>query len=437
MSLELDHLGSMDLYLGEKGTQGDMGGSAQVAAEQGVGQPVQLPLDLVDEDPNQPRREFDEEALQELAQTIALRGVRQPVSVRPHPQLPGRWMLNFGARRYRASRLAGKAEIPAFVDETADTYDQVIENEQRQGLKPLELANFIGARMKLGESQAEIARRLGKSKTLISFASALIDAPDWLLDLYRAGRCTGFHELYELKRLHALFPVEVDAWAQTRQSISRADLHKLNAELTAVPPAVSRELLVASSSGSISSATDVGGQLRKPVAGQSLDTPTAMVPREPIAPAAVTVTSQAPAPFAATMEPAPMDEAGRGAARTVWVAWRGTTWRLVVDDMPRRTVTCLSSLRRARQSWPRQTNCACWASHRQIECRTTDPGFLAGTVARPEVARDGFGVTLLAMTPQFRWPAACQDPCAAVRRTALAGLVVCGLRMLGVLRADI
>ena len=71
---------------------------------QGGGTPMLLPLDSIDEDPEQPRREFDAEALQELADTIRERGVRQPVSVRPHPEQPGRWMLNFGARRLRASQ---------------------------------------------------------------------------------------------------------------------------------------------------------------------------------------------------------------------------------------------------------------------------------------------------------------------------------------------
>jgi ParB family transcriptional regulator, chromosome partitioning protein len=224
MSLELDHLGSMDLYLGEKGTQGDMGGLAQIAAEQGVGQPVQLPLDLVDEDPNQPRREFDEEALQELAQTIALRGVRQPVSVRPHPQVPGRWMLNFGARRYRASRLAGKAQIPAFVDETADTYDQVIENEQREGLRPLDLALFVQQRLSLGETQADIARQLGKSRAYVTVATALIEAPDWLLAAYREGRCRGLRELYELRQLHTRLGDQVAQWASAQLEITRPEL---------------------------------------------------------------------------------------------------------------------------------------------------------------------------------------------------------------------
>jgi ParB family transcriptional regulator, chromosome partitioning protein len=127
---------------------------AATAAGQGGGQPLQIAIDLIDEDPSQPRREFDAAALRELAATIAQRGVRQPVSVRPHPDTPGRWLLNLGARRLRASRLAGLATIPAFVDETADAYDQVIENEQRQGLRPLELALFVQQRLAQGESQA-------------------------------------------------------------------------------------------------------------------------------------------------------------------------------------------------------------------------------------------------------------------------------------------
>src|SRR4051812_36343684 len=105
-----------------------------------LGAPVLIALDLIDEDPAQPRCEFAEEALRELAATIAERGVKQPISVRPHPETPGRWIINFGARRVRASRLAGKEVVPAFVDAGVDEYDQVIENEQRDGLKPMELA---------------------------------------------------------------------------------------------------------------------------------------------------------------------------------------------------------------------------------------------------------------------------------------------------------
>ena len=69
------------------------------SSNQRQGQPLMLPIELIDEDPDQPRREFDADALQELADTIRERGVRQPISVRSHATQPGRWMLNFGARR--------------------------------------------------------------------------------------------------------------------------------------------------------------------------------------------------------------------------------------------------------------------------------------------------------------------------------------------------
>jgi ParB family chromosome partitioning protein len=205
-----------------------------------TGGPRLIALQDIDEDPEQPRSEFDEASLAELAATIAGRGVKQPVSVRPHPHDSGRWMLNFGARRLRAARLAGLGEIPAFVDETVDSYDQVIENEQREGLKPLELALFVRRRLALGENQAEIARRLGKSRQYVTLATALIDAPDWLLDLYRSGRCRGVTELYELRRLHAADPEGLQKWLQTQPTISRAELHTYKVDAGSEPTRPSR-----------------------------------------------------------------------------------------------------------------------------------------------------------------------------------------------------
>jgi ParB family chromosome partitioning protein len=200
------------------------GGGSGTASDAPQGAPLSLPLELIDEDPGQPRTAFDEQALRELATTIAERGVRQPISVRTHPEQPGRWMLNFGARRLRASQLAGKSEIPAFLDETADTYDQVIENEQRESLQPLELALFIQRRLRAGDSQAEIARRLGKSRMYITYLCTLIDAPAWLMALYREGKCRGVTELHELSRLHTQYGAELEHWAAQRSTISRSDL---------------------------------------------------------------------------------------------------------------------------------------------------------------------------------------------------------------------
>lgn len=229
------------------------------------GRPMLLPLDGIDEDPDQPRHEFDANGLLELAATIRDRGVRQPISVRPSTQRPGRWVLNFGARRLRASKLAGLTEIPAFIDTTADNYDQVIENEQREGLKPLEIALFVQKRLASGDNQAEIARRLGKSRQYVTLATALIEPPDWLLDAYRQGRCKGMTELYELRRLHGEHAEQVEAWASDREPMTRERIANLKRELSqpslesadaveSVPTSAS----VSASSGAIEQGQDAG-----------------------------------------------------------------------------------------------------------------------------------------------------------------------------------
>jgi ParB family chromosome partitioning protein len=212
MALPLDHLDLLD---------------ALTAAPTG-GQ-LTLQIADIDEDPSQPRKEFDDEPLRQLADSIALRGVLQAISVRRHPEQPGRWMLNFGARRLRASKLAGREDIPATVNETATTYDQVIENEQREGLKPLELALFVRSRLALGETQAEIARQLGKSPTLITMVCAMIDPPDWLMSAYRSGRCRGIAELYELRRLNEREPERVAEVISQGGPITRATVKAIKA----------------------------------------------------------------------------------------------------------------------------------------------------------------------------------------------------------------
>ncbi len=214
MALQLDDLAALD---------GPLPGT--------TGLPLMLPVDSIDEDPDQPRREFDSNALHELAQTIRERGVRQPISVRPSIHPSGRWLLNFGARRLRAARLAALTEIPAFIDSTADDYDQVIENEQREALRPLDLALFVQKRLALGDTQAVIAKRLGKSRQYVTVATALIEPPAWLLQAYRDGRCRGKNELYELRRLHGLHRQAVERWAGEGGPITRENIAALRDEL--------------------------------------------------------------------------------------------------------------------------------------------------------------------------------------------------------------
>jgi len=109
----------------------------------GVGQPQFIKIDLIDEDPDQPRQSFDQDELESLAASIRLKGVIQPIVVRP--PVNGRNLLAFGARRLRAAKLAALTEIPAVIrnKEADDFIAQVIENQQRSNLSNADLAAVI------------------------------------------------------------------------------------------------------------------------------------------------------------------------------------------------------------------------------------------------------------------------------------------------------
>lgn len=202
-----------------------------VSAAEPSGKPLDIPLADIEEDPNQPRTEFSAEAMEEMTASIKARGVRQPVSVRPHPSKPGKWMLNFGARRFRGSRAAGKKSIPAFVDDTSDDFDQVIENEQRDNLKPMELALFIQRKLDAGVKKAEIARKLGKDGSVITQHLALVSPPAFIETIYREGRCTSPKTLYELRALHVLHPEAVESWCASVDEVTRKGVTALAARL--------------------------------------------------------------------------------------------------------------------------------------------------------------------------------------------------------------
>lgn len=239
------------------------------------GTPLRIPLDTIDEDPDQPRQEFDEQSLTELAETIRERGVRQPVSVRTHPTQPGRWMLNFGARRLRACQRVGLSEIPAFVDQTASSVDQFIENEQRKGLTPLEIALFVQRALNQGQTQADIARAIGKSRQYVTLATALIDPPDWLMAAYREGRCRGLTELNELRKLAGEHPQYVEAWVSDRQTITRDMVLSLRSDLAEGSGSVRRgtSALIESVEASLGKCSDQGLLVKsRPTTGASTET---------------------------------------------------------------------------------------------------------------------------------------------------------------------
>jgi ParB family transcriptional regulator, chromosome partitioning protein len=142
-----------------------------------TGLALRVPVDRLDEDPDNPRTAFPPEAIDELAQDIAQRGILQPIVVSDR-DVQGRYLIRFGSRRWRAAIKAGLTEVPViFAAQHRDAYDQVAENLKRQNLSPLELAQFIRRRVDVGESNAEIGRQLGMDLSTVAHHLALLSLP--------------------------------------------------------------------------------------------------------------------------------------------------------------------------------------------------------------------------------------------------------------------
>lgn len=158
--------------------------------------PYQLmPIYKIEPNPDQPRRDFDEEELQSLADSIATHGLVQPLTVRQMPN--GYYQIVAGERRWRASRLAELKEVPVVVIEADDKKTMelaLIENLQRQDLNPVEEA--LGYRSLMDEyglTQEETAARVGKSRPAVANALRLLSLSDKLLDMVRNGSLSAGH----------------------------------------------------------------------------------------------------------------------------------------------------------------------------------------------------------------------------------------------------
>jgi ParB/RepB/Spo0J family partition protein len=198
-----------------------------------AGKPLLLDIDTVHEDPDQPRKAFDPAALSELTESIRVSGVKSPVSVRPHPTIAGHYLLNFGARRLRASRAAGLSKIPAFIDEAHTDFEQVVENLQRDGLTPMEMALFIHAKVQSGSKKGEIARRLGISNAAVSKYLVLVEGPEEIEALYSSARCQSPDTLYEVAGLLEKWPAETRSWLDANPEVTRTSIDTLKKALSA------------------------------------------------------------------------------------------------------------------------------------------------------------------------------------------------------------
>ena len=184
------------------------------------GKPILFDISEIMEDPNQPRQEFDETSLGELADNIRVRGIKSPISVKPK-NTDGKYIINHGARRYRAAILAGLEKIPGFIDSEHADYDQIAENIHRENLTPLEIASFIKKRLAAGDRRADIARGLNRDRAFITQHAALIDPPEFLLTLYHSGKCGSAVHLYELRNLYTDHAEKVVAWCEGTEEITR------------------------------------------------------------------------------------------------------------------------------------------------------------------------------------------------------------------------
>lgn len=154
-----------------------------------------LPLHKIEPNPLQPRREFDPEVLQTLADSIAAHGLIQPLSVREMPN--GYYQIIAGERRWRAARMANLDEVPVLVLDADDRTVMelaLVENLQREDLNPMEeAAGFQTLMDEYGLTQETIAERVGRSRSAVANSLRLLSLSDELADLVRSGTLSAGH----------------------------------------------------------------------------------------------------------------------------------------------------------------------------------------------------------------------------------------------------
>lgn len=155
-----------------------------------------LPLREIEPDPEQPRKNFDEDALAELAESIGENGVLQPIAVRPKKVGRG-YVIIAGERRWRAARMAGLDEVPVLIKDVTDEQAAalaLIENLQREDLDPMEESEGYHQLIeKYGLTQEAAAKRIGKSRSAITNSLRLLNLPEAAQKLVSAGALSTGH----------------------------------------------------------------------------------------------------------------------------------------------------------------------------------------------------------------------------------------------------
>ena len=212
----------------------DNAGVTAEAAQKGPAEMIKLTQ--IEPRRSQPRKTFDKENLELLADSISKFGVLQPIVVREDETSPGNYEIIAGERRWRASKLAGLEEIPAVVidgDELKATQVAIIENVQREDLNPVEEAMAYASLIdNFGLKQDEVAAQVGKNRSTIANMLRLLDLPDEVLEMLRDGMITTGHAraILGLENKENMHPLAVKA-LENNMSVREVEnaVKKLNA----------------------------------------------------------------------------------------------------------------------------------------------------------------------------------------------------------------
>ncbi len=157
----------------------------------------QISIELIRPNKNQPRKVFSKKPLEELAASIASKGILQPILVRPDPKVPDLYEIVAGERRWRAAQLAQVHEVPVVIGKFTDLEVlevAIIENIQRSDLNPVEEAlGFKQLQEKFSQSQEQLSQALGKSRSYITNALRLLTLPSLVLDWVQEGSLSVGH----------------------------------------------------------------------------------------------------------------------------------------------------------------------------------------------------------------------------------------------------
>ena len=205
-------------------------------------QVLEIPLDSIKLDNEQPRKYFDDKELFELSESIAANGLLTPVSVR---QVEDGYILNYGERRYKAHQLLKAKTIKAIIDNNYNENDklakQLIENIQRSNLNAFEISAAIQELLNKGKKKGEIAEILGKSNAFISQYINFSKLPDILSNLYRDNKCSDITLLNELNTLYKKYKDDVIIWINSDRDINRSNVKMFREYLENKPADVTEE----------------------------------------------------------------------------------------------------------------------------------------------------------------------------------------------------